>query len=69
MSVNFDKFFQYDGNTWQVLTKYLLEVKANKVGLLVASNDHDESNRIRGAISMINQILALEETAKQSQGR
>ncbi len=61
--------FQYDGYQWQVLKQYLLGVKETKVGLLVQATDHDESNRIRGAISMLNQILALEETAKQTQGR
>ena len=64
-----DKHIQYDGNAWQVLKTYLLAVKETKVGLLVQATDHDESNRIRGAISMVNQILALEETAKHSQGR
>lgn len=61
--------FQYDGYQWQVLKRYLLEVKETKVGLLVKATDHDESNRIRGALSMLSQILALEETAKQTQGR
>lgn len=61
--------FQYDGYQWQVLKQYLLGVKETKVGLLVKATDHDESNRIRGALSMLSQILALEETAKQLQGR
>ena len=67
--MNYDQSFQYEGNQWQVLKKYLQEVKEVKVGLLVKATDHDESNRIRGAISMIGQILALEETAKHTQGR
>lgn len=69
MLPDIDKYIQYDGNAWQVLKQYLLAVKETKVGLLVNATDHDESNRIRGAISMIGQILALEETAKQTQGR
>lgn len=69
MLPNIDNYIQYDSNAWQVLKTYLLAVKETKVGLLVQATDHDESNRIRGAISLINQILALEETAKHSQGR
>lgn len=63
------KYLSFDSQQWQVLKQYLLQTKETKVGLLVSATDHDESNRIRGAISMIQQILALEETAKHMQGR
>ena len=58
-----------DATNWQVLKGYLLEVKESKIGLLVASTDHDESNRIRGAISLENQLLALEDAARNTPGR
>lgn len=63
------EYLSFDSQQWQVLKQYLLQTKETKVGLLVSATDHDESNRIRGAISMIQQILALEETAKHMQGR
>lgn len=68
-TVDLTQYIQYEGQQWQVLKQYLLQVKESKIGLLVSAKDHDESNKIRGAIFMINQLLALEETAKQMQGR
>lgn len=68
-TVDLTQYIQYEGQQWQVLKQYLLQVKESKIGLLVSAKDHDESNKIRGAILMINQLLALEETAKQMQGR
>lgn len=65
--MDYTSYIQYEGQQWQVLKQHLLQVKESKIGLLVSATDHDESNRIRGAISVINQLLALEETAKLSQ--
>lgn len=60
---------QFEGATWRAL-KHHLEVKRNnKVGMLVASTDHDESNRIRGAINMLDELLALDKPTMQSANR
>lgn len=51
------------GPEWAATKKWLLESKDKKIGLLVSATDHDTSNRIRGAIQLINELLALEEAA------
>lgn len=51
------------GQEWAATKKWLLESKEKKIGLLVSATDHDTSNRIRGAIQVINELLALEEAA------
>lgn len=53
----------FHGGEWAAIRKWLLDSKEKKMGLLVSATDHDTSNRIRGAISMINELLALEEAA------
>lgn len=51
---------QFEGATWRALKHHLEVTKQNKIGLLVAESDHDKSNRIRGAIQVIDQLLALD---------
>lgn len=51
------------GADWAATKKWLLDSREKKIGLLVSATDHDTSNKIRGAISVINEILALEEAA------
>lgn len=60
---------QFDGATWKALKHHLELVKQNKVRLLVAAETHDESNRIRGAIQLLDQLVALDKPTMQSANR
>lgn len=53
----------FHGQDWAAIKQQLLSSREKKIGLLVSANDHDTSNRIRGAIAVINELLALEEAA------
>jgi len=63
--INLSDHLNFYGTDWTAIKTYLEQVKENKIGLLVASNSHDQSNQIRGALSLIQQLLALESAAKQ----
>lgn len=56
----------FAGRDWQILKRWLEETKAVKVGLLIAATEHDKSNQIRGSLSMIDAILALETAAHRA---
>jgi hypothetical protein len=56
----------FHGPDWTAIKLYLEQVKENKIGLLIQAKDHDTSNQIRGALSMIQQLLALESAAHPS---
>lgn len=69
MSIALYKYINFGGPEWTAMKTWLTEQKENKVNLLIAAPDQDTSNKIRGALSMIQQILALEESAKSTIGR
>jgi len=56
---------QLDVNTptWKLLKAWLEKKKETKIGLLIGSKDHDESNRLRGALSIIDELFAAEKAA------
>jgi hypothetical protein len=58
------------GNDWRILEMWLAESKEKKVGLLINEPTHDKSNRLRGSLDMINELLRLKNAANgpQSQG-
>ena len=57
---NPEQYINYNGQDWTALKLWLEGVQAQKIRLLVAATNHDESNKIRGSLAMIQQILALE---------
>jgi hypothetical protein len=60
------EYINFHGPDWARIKQYLEKKMEQKIGLLVGSRDHDESNRIRGSISMIKEILALENSARKA---
>ena len=54
---------EINGPTWRLLRVWAKEKKQQKIDLLVSSGSHDTSNQIRGAITMLNELLALEHAA------
>lgn len=60
---------QFEGATWRAFKSHLEKMKENKIRLLVSEDSHDKSNRIRGAIEVIDQLLALDKPTMQSANR
>lgn len=54
-------FSSYD---WKLIKMWAQKQKEVKIGLLVATDDHDKSAKLRGAISVIDQLLSLETAPK-----
>ena len=61
------EFINFNGPEWNVLRIYLKEMQDRKTAMLIAENSHDESNKIRGAIIVIRELLRLETAAKGPQ--
>lgn len=59
----------FKGRDWELLKLYLAAEREKKVQMLVSATDHDTSNRIRGALGMIQALLALENAAEQAAQR
>lgn len=60
---DFAQYLEFQGATWKTLKLWLEKKREIKIGMLVGAPTHDESNRIRGALSMLEEILALEKAA------
>lgn len=63
---NFIQNIDYNGPTWKSLKLWLESVQQTKIGMLISEPTHDKSNQIRGALAMLQQILALEKAATQA---
>jgi hypothetical protein len=59
-----EETINFQGVDWQRLETYLKSLKEQKVGLLVSSTTHDQSNKIRGSIELILTLLALPKAAE-----
>ena len=55
-------FVNFGSPDWAALKLYLLEVREQRVARLISPEDERSSDRLRGAISLIDQLLS-EETA------
>ncbi len=60
---------QFEGATWKALKHHLELMKQNKIRLLVSEETHDKSNRIRGAIEVLDSLLAMDKPTMQSANR
>lgn len=56
--------FNFNGSEWGALKKWLLTQRETKVGLLISAATQETSDKLRGSISMIDQLLKLENAAK-----
>jgi hypothetical protein len=66
MQIDPSKLINFNSYEWQVIEKWLEEQKKAKIGLLIADSTHDKTNQVRGALQMINQILALKSAAQNT---
>lgn len=64
MQIDPSKLINFNSYEWQVIEKWVLEQEKTKVGLLIAADNHDTSNQIRGALKFIKQLLALKSAAQ-----
>lgn len=56
----------FEGATWQALRLHLEKTRENKVGLLLRAQTWEETNQIRGAIAVLDQLLALDKPLQAS---
>lgn len=59
-------YINFNGPDWAAIKKILLEKKEKKTNLLIQADTHDKSNQLRGSLSLINELLNLEESARKS---
>lgn len=57
----------FAGSDWTIIKMYLEEQRKAKVGLLIGAKSHDDSNKVRGSLAMIDQLLSLEKAANRPQ--
>ena len=55
-------FVNFGSPEWAAVKRYLLEVREQRVARLISPEDERSSDRLRGAINLIDQLLS-EETA------
>lgn len=63
---DFAQYIDVNSPTWKIIKLWLEDKKVIKTDLLIAEDSHDKSNRIRGSLQFINEILALEKAALAS---
>ena len=66
MQIDPAKEINFNSYEWQVIERWLLAQKESKIGLLIGAETHDKSNQVRGALQMLNQILALKTAASNT---
>ena len=59
-----EEMLSFATHDWKVLKMWLLEQREQKVGLLIGASTQEQSDKYRGSIAMISQILALESAAQ-----
>lgn len=53
----------YHGPEWEAFKRWLLQTKERKTDLLIQAGSWDDSLKLRGALSLISEILAEEKAA------
>jgi hypothetical protein len=56
----------FHGPEWAAIKRLLLDSQQKKTQLLIQATTHDESMKLRGALSIITEILSYEKAAQQS---
>lgn len=63
MSTKLPAFINFNGQEWQAIRRWLQEQKDVELQKLIASKNHDDSMRIRGAINKLDMLLNAEKDA------
>lgn len=56
-------YINFHSSEWKAIKMYLEKQMSLKLDQLVGAKDQDESQKVRGAIMLIKQLLALEVNA------
>lgn len=64
-----EEHINFHGQDWNNIKLYLNSMLDKKIGLLVQESTHDKSNQIRGAISVIREVLALKKASPRDANR
>lgn len=65
MSMKPEDYINFHGPEWAVLKAWLMTKQETQMGILTSDITHDTSNKIRGSLALIREILALEKAALQ----
>ncbi|UFK09593.1 hypothetical protein [Xanthomonas phage DES1] len=52
-------YVNFQGSEWGAIERWLLKQRETKIGLLIGAKTQEESDKLRGAISMIDQLMKL----------
>lgn len=63
MSTKLQAFINFNGQEWHAIKRWLQEQKEVELQKLVASKNHEDSMRIRGAINKLDMLLNAEKDA------
>jgi hypothetical protein len=63
MNARPEEYINFHGPEWAVLKQWLLTKQETQMGILISDITHDKANQIRGSISLIRELLALEKAA------
>lgn len=64
--IDYSQYIDFNGETWRAIAAWAKQSQELKVKMLIGESSHDKSNQIRGSLSMIGELLALERAAKQA---
>jgi hypothetical protein len=64
-----EEYINFNGPEWAVLKAWLENKQEVQLGILVSDVAPDQANKIRGALGLIREILALEKAAVQAATR
>lgn len=64
-----EEHINFQSSDWNAIKVFLNQAIEKKVALLISAASHDESNKIRGAIGLAKELLALEKAAAQAANR
>lgn len=61
-----EKYINFGGSEWTALRMWLKEKQEQKIALLISSDNADVSNKLRGSIGFIRELLAVEDAASKA---
>lgn len=67
--IDYSQYIDFNSETWRAVAAWADQTQQLKVKMLIGEPTHDKSNQIRGSLSMIGELLALEKAAKQAANR
>lgn len=63
------EYIDFNGQQWAAIKRMLLDKREKKLNLLIQADTHDKSNQLRGSLSVITELLNLEDAAVKAAKR